>query len=191
MFSFTKPAEYDIIIGPSSTVTGDLESKGSIRIDGKIIGSVTTKGDVIVTENARVEGGIQAFSTHIYGTVQGNVDVENDLTIHSSASLTGDIAAATLSTASGATFNGGCNIKPNKNTPTPKSIQRPIQMANKTNSSTTKNNQTNNGKNNASSTNNNNTSKNSPNNQSNNMSNNPNINHPNQTSNNQKTNKKN
>lgn len=38
---------YDIIIGLKSIIKGDVESEGSIRVDGKIYGNITSLGSVI------------------------------------------------------------------------------------------------------------------------------------------------
>ena len=73
---------FDIIIGPNSTIKGDIESHGSIRVDGRIIGNVTSLGSVIISENAHITGNIISQSADIYGKCEGNVHVKGKINIH-------------------------------------------------------------------------------------------------------------
>lgn len=105
---------FDIIIGPSSMIKGDLESEGSIRIDGKVFGNITSQGNVIVSENAFVEGNIKCLNTEIYGHCKGDAHVKGKINLHHNSSLDGDIIAKSFSTKEGAHFSGACTVDPNE-----------------------------------------------------------------------------
>lgn len=104
--------KFDIIIGASSIIKGDIESEGSIRIDGKVIGDVKSLGNVIVTEDAYINGNVSCSSVDIYGSIEGNVKTKGKINLFEKASLTGDIVCKGFSTDEGSTFNGNCCVNP-------------------------------------------------------------------------------
>lgn len=108
---------FDIIIGPNSVIKGDLESEGSIRIDGKIKGNVTSLGNVIVSESAYVSGNIICANAEIYGNCQGDVRVQGKINLHHNASLQGDVVAKSFSTLEGAKYSGNCSVDANLDLP--------------------------------------------------------------------------
>lgn len=115
MFQKKEPeSNFDVIIGPSSIIKGDIESEGSIRIDGKIIGNITSLGNIIITENAFVKGDIKSFNADIYGKCEGNVHVKGKIDIHQNSSLMGDIIAKSFNTKEGSMFKGNCIVDPNE-----------------------------------------------------------------------------
>ncbi len=103
---------FDMIIGKNSLLKGDIESEGSIRIDGKIIGNITALGNVIVSENALVRGSISCLSVELYGVCHGDVSVKGKLNLHQNASLSGNVIAKSFSTKEGAQFKGNCTVDP-------------------------------------------------------------------------------
>lgn len=105
-------SHFDIIIGPNSLIKGDIESEGSIRVDGKIVGNITSLGNVIVSENAHIQGDITCINTDIYGKCEGNVKVKGKLNIHQNSSLIGDVLASCFATKEGSIFKGNCVVNP-------------------------------------------------------------------------------
>lgn len=105
-------SNFDIIIGPNSMIKGDVESEGSIRIDGKIVGNVTTLGNVIISENASVRGDITSSNSEIYGLCEGNVKVKGKVNLYQNSSLIGDVLAKSFNTKEGASFKGNCVVDP-------------------------------------------------------------------------------
>jgi cytoskeletal protein CcmA (bactofilin family) len=107
-------SNFDIVLGPNSIIKGDMESEGSIRVDGKVIGNITTLGNVIVSENAYVNGNITSASAEIYGVCEGNVQVKGKLNLHQNATLIGDVLAKSFNTKEGASFKGNCIVDPDE-----------------------------------------------------------------------------
>lgn len=105
---------FDVIIGPSSIIKGDIESEGSIRIDGKIFGNITSLGTVIISENAYVKGDVKSMNADIYGKCEGNVQVKGKINIFQNSSLMGDILAKSFNTKEGSMFKGNCIVDPNE-----------------------------------------------------------------------------
>lgn len=110
---FSKQAQsFDVVIGSQSKINGDIESEGSVRLDGKLVGSVKAKGEVIVSGNASVEGDIAALSVSIFGKCKGNIEAYGTVQLHSTAEMMGDVKAESFKTETGCTFNGNCQTAP-------------------------------------------------------------------------------
>jgi cytoskeletal protein CcmA (bactofilin family) len=91
-------------------MNGDIETNGDIRIDGVLIGSVTSKGKVVIGDSGRVDGSIFCQNAAISGELKGKIKVGELLSIQSSAKIQGEIETLRLSIEPGAQFNGNCNM---------------------------------------------------------------------------------
>jgi len=97
-------------IGKGTVVTGDIETYGNIRVEGKIIGNLKTKSKVVFGDSSHIEGNIIAQNAEIHGHITGKVEVSELLTLKSTAVISGDIITNKMVVDSGATFNGGCKM---------------------------------------------------------------------------------
>jgi cytoskeletal protein CcmA (bactofilin family) len=97
-------------LGKGTIVTGNLESYGNIRVEGKIIGNVKTKAKLAMGESSYLEGNILAQNADIAGHVKGIIEVSELLTLKATAIVTGDIIANKLAVEPGATFNGNSKM---------------------------------------------------------------------------------
>ena len=57
------------IIGIGTIITGDIQSKGDIRIDGTLKGAVKTSGKVVVGQAGIIEGDVECNNADIAGTL--------------------------------------------------------------------------------------------------------------------------
>ncbi len=105
---------YDLIIGENSIIKGDLESEGSIRIDGKVIGNIITLGNIVITENAFVHGNITCQNIDLHGHAEGNIKTQGKISLRHSSHLKGDIECRSFNTDDGASYQGNCVINPNE-----------------------------------------------------------------------------
>lgn len=104
-------AAIETLIGKSCEVKGDITGKGTIRIDGKVEGHVTSGETVIVGETASVKGDIEAKQVIIGGRVTGDIAASVKLEILASAELYGDIRTPKLMIAEGVIFDGTCEME--------------------------------------------------------------------------------
>jgi cytoskeletal protein CcmA (bactofilin family) len=100
----------DTIIGPNSNIEGKINASGTIRIDGKYTGDIFSDGNVIVGENAVINGNIHAVNVAISGKVEGNIYSKGTLEILSTGRLDGDIEVSKISISDGAAFKGKCDM---------------------------------------------------------------------------------
>lgn len=97
-------------IGAGTIITGDIESKGDIRVDGMLKGTVNTSGKVVLGKDGVVEGDVSCNSADIAGTVNAKITVTQLLLLKSTAKLNGDIVTNKLSIEPGASFTGSCSM---------------------------------------------------------------------------------
>ncbi len=113
----SKPFEVDPhtlnIIGGGTVITGTLTTTGDIRIDGSVTGTVTSKAKVVMGEGSRIAGDVYCQNADISGIVEGNIFVDELLTLKSTAKIIGDISTKKLIIEVGAGFNGACHMQGN------------------------------------------------------------------------------
>jgi cytoskeletal protein CcmA (bactofilin family) len=101
------------MIGAGTTITGDLQSNGDIRIDGILKGNLKGKSKIIIGTDGVVEGNIEGLHADIMGHVTGTIKVQELLYLHGSTEVNGDIYAGKLQIEPTAVFNGKCNMGAN------------------------------------------------------------------------------
>ena len=62
------------LIGGGTTITGDVNSNGDIRIDGNLVGNLNTKGKIIIGSSGRIEGNIICQNADLFGQIKGNIN---------------------------------------------------------------------------------------------------------------------
>ena len=97
---------FETIVGTGVTLSGRLEAKHNIQINGSFSGEVIAEGDVIVGERGEVNAPISAKNITIAGIVNGDVNVVNELDILSSGKVFGNISAKVLSIKPGGILSG-------------------------------------------------------------------------------------
>ena len=98
------------IIGKGTTLVGNIESFGNIRIEGRIIGGVKTKSKIVLGQSSYVEGNILTQNAEISGEVKGKIEISELLILKPSAVVIGDIKTNKIIVESGAVFNGSCKM---------------------------------------------------------------------------------
>ncbi len=97
-------------IGLGSTITGDINTEGDLRVDGAIKGRINTKGLLVLGETGLVEGEIVCQNAIISGSIKAKIQVEELLSLKEKAILYGNIVTNKLSIEPGATFTGSCSM---------------------------------------------------------------------------------
>lgn len=92
------------IIGPDLTVTGDLISKGELRVDGEIEGDIRGVR-LVIGEDARVTGNVAGEDVVLHGEVMGSVRGLR-VSLQSTSRVQGDVYHQALVMEQGAFFEG-------------------------------------------------------------------------------------
>jgi|TARA_B110000967_G_scaffold29157_1_gene27321 cytoskeletal protein CcmA (bactofilin family) len=98
------------MIGAGTIITGDIVSKGDIRVDGTLKGSVNTEGKVVLGREGMIEGDVICKDADISGVIKAKITVSQLLSLKTTAKLNGDIITNKLSIEPGATFSGSCSM---------------------------------------------------------------------------------
>jgi cytoskeletal protein CcmA (bactofilin family) len=93
-------------------VTGDLDTGGSLRIDGKLDGSVRRADTVVLGVGAAMSGDVHAREVVIGGTITGNVHATERVELQATAIVTGDILTQTILVQEGGVVNGRVLMRP-------------------------------------------------------------------------------
>jgi cytoskeletal protein CcmA (bactofilin family) len=101
------------IIGPNTSLTGDIEAGGFTRVDGSIRGDIRARGRVIIGERARIKGNVSGTNITIGGVVCGNVIADGYLVILSTAIVIGEIITRRIQADDGCFINGKVTVCPN------------------------------------------------------------------------------
>jgi cytoskeletal protein CcmA (bactofilin family) len=105
MFSSRKSDKLDLVVGKNSRVTGDVESAGTILIEGTIIGNLHGN-KAILGERSYVKGDISANNISVAGKVEGQVKAKESIEVKATAHISGHMVTRSLSMMKGAIFNG-------------------------------------------------------------------------------------
>lgn len=98
------------IIAKGTTLTGDLETFGNLRIEGKLKGNIKSKSKIAFGQSSEVEGNVLAQNAEVAGHISGTVEISETLILKASAVVDGDIITDKLLVESGAVFNGSCKM---------------------------------------------------------------------------------
>lgn len=96
------------IIGNGSAIQGNLKINGFVRIDGDIDGNLETDGNIIVGENARIRGNVNAKAIIIGGIILGDVFANESVKLLSKSAVIGDILTHKVQIENDAIFHGSC-----------------------------------------------------------------------------------
>jgi cytoskeletal protein CcmA (bactofilin family) len=88
------------------TVTGDLDTAGSLRIDGRLDGTVRRADVVVLGVGATMSGDIHAREVVIGGTINGTVHASERVELQATAIVTGDIVTQSVLVQEGGVVNG-------------------------------------------------------------------------------------
>lgn len=107
------------IIAHGVRVEGDFTCSGDMQIEGEVIGTIQSEGDLKVGDKSQIRANVTVKSALVSGEVRGNLDVEGKLELTPSANVIGDVRAEIIIMAAGAKMNGtvtmGENARPQAN----------------------------------------------------------------------------
>ena len=99
--------ELNGFLDAGSRIEGDLYFEDTFRVDGTLIGKVSSKGDLIVGDGSVVEGDIEVRRLFVSGVVRGTVRAAR-VEIAPGARVEADVETPALLIEEGAHFQGRC-----------------------------------------------------------------------------------
>lgn len=98
-------------VGHGTTLTGETEFQSMLRIDGHLVGTVTSEtGTLIIGTNGQVDANISVAAAMISGTVNGDIVASEKIQLGRTARILGNIQTPRLVIEEGAIFEGSCSM---------------------------------------------------------------------------------
>lgn len=103
-------ARIDSLIGAGTVIEGTIRFSGGLRIDGEVKGRVEAVGGapstLVMSDQARVEGGVAVAHLILNGTIIGPVSATDSLEMQSRARIVGDVTYKAIEMHQGAVIEG-------------------------------------------------------------------------------------
>lgn len=99
------------IIGKDTIITGTLDVKGALRVDGTVKGKVICNDCVTIGATGLVEADLESSTAIIAGRLVGNILSADKTELQAKCEMEGDIKTKSLVIEQGAMFSGSCNMK--------------------------------------------------------------------------------
>jgi len=102
------------VIESSTKIIGDVVSKADFRIDGVVEGNITTSGKVVIGKTGKIIGKLICSNADMSGSINGEVEVSETLSLLSDSYVKGNITTAKLSVEEGAQVEATISMKTGK-----------------------------------------------------------------------------
>lgn len=102
--------EFGTIIGPDASFKGELTFDSAAKILGRLEGSITSKGTIHVADGSTCKATVTAKEVAVEGTIEGNVEATSKLDLRPNGRISGDVVAASMAMAEGASIDGYLKI---------------------------------------------------------------------------------
>lgn len=106
------PESQMTVIGADTRIKGEMSFDTTARLLGQFEGKIHAKGELQVADGAQCRASVDAGKVVVDGMVEGNVSAREKIELTARAKMKGDIAAAKLVVAEGATLQGHVTVGP-------------------------------------------------------------------------------
>ena len=100
------------IVGAGTFIKGEINCKGTIRVEGDVEGRILSDDTIVIHETGRVKADLTAGQVIVGGQVHGNILAHERIEVTAKGQILGDITAPRVSIAEGVLFEGHCTMKP-------------------------------------------------------------------------------
>ena len=95
-------------INQDTSMDGDIVSKNDIRLDGNLIGKMTTKKKIIIGKKGFFNGKLKCENLIVEGKIKGEAKVTNSTALLAYSNFNGLLSTQKFSVEEGASFEGNC-----------------------------------------------------------------------------------
>ncbi|HEY9092015.1 polymer-forming cytoskeletal protein [Parasphingorhabdus sp.] len=100
------------VIGDGIVITGNIDAKVDLHIDGEVIGDIKCQS-LVQGPSSKIQGSIIADNANLSGSVEGSIEA-GDLVINSSARIGGDVSYENVKIEQGGQVDGRFKHKSNR-----------------------------------------------------------------------------
>jgi len=98
------------LLSKDTEIRGSIKTQGPIRVDGSVIGDLSSVKTITIGPTGSVDGNITGEDIIIAGKVKGTLSARGKIALESTAQIEGDLHTGRLSIAEGAVFRGQSNM---------------------------------------------------------------------------------
>ncbi|MCC7002613.1 MAG: polymer-forming cytoskeletal protein [Gemmatimonadaceae bacterium] len=98
------------IVSAGTTICGDIECSGVLKVEGRIEGSVRKARQVMLAKEGAIQGDVIAGEVVVGGVIDGAVTATERLELQHTAVVNGDITTRSIVVMEGARINGGLKM---------------------------------------------------------------------------------
>ena len=121
------PGRIGAFLDEGSEIEGKYTSTGTVMLDAKFSGEITSKDTLVIGERAVVQATVRTATLVVRGEVVGNVTASEQVVLEASARVTGDVEAPVIVMAKGAVLDGHCRMTKAKPAEAPHGVVIPIK----------------------------------------------------------------
>lgn len=103
--------DFNGFIGAGSHLQGELHFEDMFRVEGKLSGTVVSKGELIIGEEGEVDGEVRVRRIFVAGTVRGHLRAAERIEIAATGRVMADLSTPVLTIEDGAFFEGRCAME--------------------------------------------------------------------------------
>lgn len=97
-------------IAEHTAIKGDYSTSSDVRIDGRVDGTVFSRGKVVVGEKAVIVGRLLCRNLDLWGKMDGDVYVQESMQLRSSGSVNGNVSTGKIEVEMDSVLNGAVTM---------------------------------------------------------------------------------
>src|SRR5438105_1893800 len=105
-----KARDFSTLINEGTEIEGKLSFSGTVLLNGRLRGEITSSDTLVVGEKGVVTASIRAGIVEISGEVVGNISATERIELHPNCRVYGDIEAPVVIIDEGALLEGQCRM---------------------------------------------------------------------------------
>jgi cytoskeletal protein CcmA (bactofilin family) len=113
------------LIAPGMSIVGDCETDGTVRVEGRIEGTIRAGKSVVVGRSGEVVGDIITQDAVVSGRVSGNIAADSRLELQATCDIQGELRSRRVQLDEGARFNGQVHMEDSSGARTVKPAEKP------------------------------------------------------------------
>ncbi|BCS88604.1 bactofilin family protein [Pseudodesulfovibrio sediminis] len=103
-------SELNAFLGVGTEYRGKLDFVGTVRIDGRFEGEISTDGDLVLGRKAFIEGTVHVGRLTSCGEIRGDVYVKEHAVLEKTSVLNGSLTSPSLVVEKGAVLEGAVSM---------------------------------------------------------------------------------
>lgn len=101
------------IVAKDMTITGDLDTEGVVKVEGRVNGNIRAGSQVLVSPGAIVQGDLHTREAVVAGEVHGAIHASERVELQASAAVVGDVLTPRIAILEGGRLSGEVKMEIN------------------------------------------------------------------------------